>query len=504
MRLQVAHPDRHEAIVDLPYRSRLDDWTMANVHKVLGLHRHVVKLVEFGTASYVVKELPDRLAEREYRLLRWLADNDLPTVEAVAMVTDRDVGDGLVITRHLDYSLPYRSLLMGRGLEIPYLGDRLLDAMVALLVRIHLAGLFWGDCSLSNILFRRDAGALQAYIIDLETAEHHEQLTDGQRSIDVMIATDNMAGGLLDLQSGGRLKDGIDPIAVALAVEERYHALWNEITAPASAPIDDPTPIRRRLDRLHELGFAIEEMEVVTGADGTTVNFIPKVVEHGYHREQLAGLTGLAAGDNQARRMLQDIKQFQAALRAESDRPVPLNVAAVRWLDRVFEPVMAAIPPEMFDRLQPAEIFHQLLEHRWYMTEQTGVDLPLMEVLADYLQLLANAPPERIQLEDKYLAEGADPTGEIAITPADASAITSAFTSRVAAIDDDPLGDAPFVDDPCSDDPEDPDALDAPAAPDAPDASSDDTGAGQSDAPVRPASGPNGTADGSDTVSGHE
>ena len=240
-----------------------------------------------------------------------------------------------------------------------------------------------------------------------------------------MIATDNMAGGLLDLQSGGRLKQGIDPIAVALAVEERYHALWHEITAPASAPIGDPTPIRQRLDRLHELGFAIEEMEVVTGADGTSVHFIPKVVEHGYHRERLAGLTGLDAGDNQARRMLQDIKQFQAALRAESDRPVPLNVAAVRWLDRVFEPVMAAIPPEMFDRLQPAEIFHQLLEHRWYMTEQTGSDLPLMEVLDDYLQLLAEAPPERIQLEDKYLAEGADRTGEIAVI------------SQIPALDDD-------------------------------------------------------------------
>jgi tRNA A-37 threonylcarbamoyl transferase component Bud32 len=415
MRLQVAHPDRHEAIVDLPYRERLETWRMPNVHRVLGLHRHVVKLLEFGRASYVVKELPDHLAEREYRLLRWLADAGLPTVEAVALVTDRDSGDGLVLTRHLDYSLPYRSLLMGRGLEIPYLGDRLLDAMVALLVRLHLAGLYWGDCSLSNILFRRDAGALQAYIIDLETAEHHERLTAGQRATDVMIATDNMAGGLLDLQSGGQLKEGIDPIAVALAVDGRYQALWHEITAPASAAIGDPEPIRARLDRLHELGFAIEEMEVVTGDDGQSVNFIPKVVEHGYHREQLAQLTGLDAGDNQARRMLQDIKQYQAFLRAESGRPVPLNVAAVRWLDRVFEPVMAAIPAEMLDRLQPAEIFHQLLEHRWYMSEQTGLDLPLVNVLDDYLQLLADAPPERVQLEDKYVAEAADPTGEVTL-----------------------------------------------------------------------------------------
>lgn len=419
MRLQVAHPDQHEAIVDLPYLEPLESWNMPNVHRVLGLHRHVVKLLEFGSVSYVVKEIPDHLAEREYRLLRWVADQRLPTAEAVALVTEREIGDGLVITRHLDYSLPYRSLLMGRGLEIPYLGDRLLDAMVALLVRIHLNGLYWGDCSLSNILFRRDAGALQAYIIDLETAERYDSLSDGQRSMDVMIATDNMAGGLLDLQAGGRLKDGIDPISVALAVEERYHALWHEITAPASARIGDAQPMRDRLDRLHALGFAIEEMEVVTGADGKTLNFVPKVVEHGYHREQLQSLTGLRAGDNQARRMLQDIKQYQAFLRTEKGASVPLNVAAVRWLDRVFEPVMAAIPPEMFERLQPAEIFHQLLEHRWYMAEQTGLDLPLINVLDDYLQLLADAPEERVSLDDKFLAEGPDATGEIRIPALD-------------------------------------------------------------------------------------
>ena len=415
MRLQVAHPEQHEAIVDLPYIERLESWNMPNVHRVLGLHRHVVKLIEFGPVSYVVKEIPDHLAEREYRLLRWVDDVRLPTVEAVALVTEREVGDGLLITRHLDYSLPYRSLLMGRGLEIPYLGDRLLDAMVALLVRIHLNGLYWGDCSLSNILFRRDAGALQAYIIDLETAERYDSLSDGQRATDVMIATDNMAGGLLDLQAGGRLKDEIDPIGVALAVEERYGALWHEITAPASAPIGDAQPMRDRLDRLHALGFAIDEMEVVTGGDGKSLSFVPKVVEHGYHRDQLMNLTGLRAGDNQARRMLQDIKQYQAVLRAEQGKPVPLNVAAVRWLDRVFEPVMAAIPPEMFERLQPAEIFHQLLEHRWYMAEQSGVDVPLREVLEDYLQLLADAPPERLNLDDKYLAEGVETTGEIRI-----------------------------------------------------------------------------------------
>ena len=407
MRVQVARPAEHAGIAELPLDVPLDDWTLPNVHRVIGLHRHVVKLVEVGGVTYVVKELPDHLADREYRLLRLIAENGLPTAEMVAVVTGRASGEGLVITRHIDYALPYRSLLMGRGLKIPYLGDRLLDALVVLLARIHLAGFFWGDCSLSNTLFRRDAGALQAYIIDVETAEHHAELTPGQRELDLMIATDNVAGGLLDLQAAGRLAVGIDPIEVALAIEDRYTVLWAELTAEVTMRVGDVAPIRARFERLHELGFEVEEMEVITTGDGSTLRYVPKVVEHGYHAERLANLTGLVAGENQARRMLQDIKVFGAELQRSSARPVPENVAAVRWLDMRFEPIMEAIPTELFNRLEPAEIFHQLLEHRWYMAEQVGHDVSIEDALADYLRLLATAPEERVQLDLK------DITGEL-------------------------------------------------------------------------------------------
>jgi tRNA A-37 threonylcarbamoyl transferase component Bud32 len=418
MRVQVARPAEHAALAGLPFDMRLDQWDLPNAHPVLGLHRHIVKLLEFEGISYVVKELPDELAEREFRLLRDIADVGLPTAEIVAVVTDRPVGEGLVVTRHLDYSLPYRTLLMGRGLKIPYLGDRMLDALVVLLVRIHLAGFFWGDCSLSNTLFRRDAGALQAYIIDVETAEWHEELTPGQREFDLMIATDNVAGGLLDLQAAGRLADDIDPIEVALAIGERYEALWSELTSESTTEIGDIAPMRARLDRLHELGFDVEEMEIVTTGDGQRVRYVPKVVEHGYHAERLASLTGLEAGENQARRMLQDIREYGAELQRTSKRHIPENVAAVRWLDQRFEPIIESVPAPLLDRLEAAEIFHQLLEHRWYMAEQRGSDVPIETALASYLSLLENAPVERLQVR-RDVPDGAELTGELPIFVAD-------------------------------------------------------------------------------------
>ena len=267
------------------------------MHSVMGLHRHVVRMVETPDTAYVVKELPDLLAEREYRLLRQLVEHGLPTAEVVGVVTGRvdddgGPGEGLLITRHVDYSLPYRILLSGRGLQIPYLGERLLDSLAGLLVRLHLAGFYWGDCSLSNTLFRRDADALQAYIIDVETGELHESLSDGQRRLDLEIATQNVAGDLIDLQAGGLLADGIDPIETALAIEESYSRLWAELTVTEEFRVDETFRVDQRLRRLHDLGFDASELELVTVDEGTHLRLVPRVVEHGFHAQRLKALTG--------------------------------------------------------------------------------------------------------------------------------------------------------------------------------------------------------------------
>jgi len=190
------HPD----FIDLPWHLPLAAWEGATERQVemeRGLSRHQVVFVEYGPAIYALKELPPAGAEREYTLLRGMEDRRLPAVTAAgharARVEGPDDGEnGVLITRYLDGSLPYRTLFMNQGLE--RYRDRLLDAMAGLLVRLHLAGFYWGDCSLSNTLFRRDAGELQAYMVDAETSEQHEKLSDGQRSMDLGILEENVAG----------------------------------------------------------------------------------------------------------------------------------------------------------------------------------------------------------------------------------------------------------------------------------------------------------------------
>ena len=402
MRLQLAKPSEHPLVVGWPLAEPLDTWDLPEIQPVSGLHRHVVRMIEADPVSYVVKELPDRLAEREFRLLRELSDAGLPTVEVVGVVTGRrgvtagDTGerDGLLITRFLDYSLPYRTLLAGRGLRIPYLGDRLLDALTGLLVRLHLGGFFWGDCSLSNTLFRRDAGALQAFIIDVETGERHDQLTDGQRALDLSVATENVAGGLLDLQAAGRLADDVDPLAVAMAIEDTYARLWSELTGTEEFLADESYRVAQRLDRLHDLGFDVEQLDLETTAEGSQLRLIPRVVEHGFHAAELFGMTGLRTGENQARRLMDDIQRYGAVQEQRDGHRLRPALVADRWLIERFEPALAAIPDELATKLEPAELYHQILEHRWYLSEAAGVDVGLDLAVASYVKLLAEVPDE--------------------------------------------------------------------------------------------------------------
>jgi hypothetical protein len=227
---RTGHPD----FLDFPWDRPLAGWDDPRiVDYAKGVSRHVVRFVGEGGRAYALKETSLALAEREYGLLRRLNDEPLPAVGAVGIVSERlgprrERLDAVLITQHLDYSLPYRTLFSGRG--VPDVRSRLIDALVVLLVRLHLAGFYWGDCSLSNVLFRRDAGGLAAYLVDAETGEWHPALSDGQRGHDLAIATENVAGELLDLGAASWLPSDVDPLETAAELERRYTGLWNELT----------------------------------------------------------------------------------------------------------------------------------------------------------------------------------------------------------------------------------------------------------------------------------
>ena len=390
----------HPSFLDLPWDEPLEEWDSPRfVNLIRGISRHVVRFVEYDGNLYALKELPERPARREWTLLRRLEGQGLPVVEAVGIVTARGGDlDAILITKHLEYSLPYRALFSGAA--IPDLRTHLLNALAELLARLHIRGFFWGDCSLSNALFRRDAGALSAYLVDAETGELHGQLSDGQRAYDLDIAQTNIVGELLDVDAEVGLPPDLDPDETGEEVVARYTSLWHELTREETFGPNERYKVDERLHRLNDLGFDVEEIQLDAIGGGYRLTLDPHVVEPGHHRHRLLRLTGLDAQENQARRMLNDIARFREAEERKQKRTIPESVVASRWRQEVFEPTVAAVPEKLWAALPAAEVFHQVLEHRWFLSERAAKDVGIDEAVRSYVEgELPKRRPERVVLE---------------------------------------------------------------------------------------------------------
>jgi hypothetical protein len=421
MRFVFTPPADHAAgLLTLPWAEPLADWRDERLVEIRqrGISRHVVRFAYDDGTLYALKELNERLARREYQLLRELAELGIPAVEVVGVAVDRygpghGDEDAILVTRFLSYATTYRAVFSSpRGLQP---SDGLLDALVELLVRLHLSGFFWGDCSLSNTLFRHDAGTLEAYLVDAETSEHHPELTAGQRQWDVELAVERVYGELLDLQAGALLPVDVDPMEIAEELQRRYESLWAELTREEILrPEEQRYKIAERLARLNELGFDADEVELVSTGEGNKLRLKTRVAETGHDSRRLFLRTGIDARERQARRLLNDMAAFRAWLEQKQGRPVSEVVAANRWLEEVWDPVVAAIPGDLRDRLPPAEVFSEVLEHRWYMSEAAGRDVGTTAATRDYIKHVLPAAPDP-------LSTGA-PTGPLEIIgPAESS-----------------------------------------------------------------------------------
>jgi uncharacterized protein DUF4032/lipopolysaccharide kinase (Kdo/WaaP) family protein len=386
-------------LLTLPWHQPLEEWDPDLLLEVpqRGISRHVVRFVAHLGCVYALKETAEPLARHEYALLGEFEEEGLPSVSVLGICVDRPQGqDAILVTRYLEYSMSYRYLFSRRRSDQS--AEQLLDTLVVLLVRLHLAGVFWGDCSLSNTLFRLDAGTFAAYLVDAETAERHPQLSPGQRTYDVDLARERVGAELLDLQFGGLLPVDVDPIDVADSLPPRYQALWEEVNREEVFALDEQRyRVAERLQRLNDLGFDVGEIELVTTPEGgARLRVETRVAEPGENRRELFRLTGLEVQERQARRLLNDLRAYRAHLEQKTGAPVAETVAGYRWLAEAYQPVVDAVPAELAGRLAPAEVFHEILEHRWFLSEKAGRDVGTTRAARSYFETVLPQTPKEL------------------------------------------------------------------------------------------------------------
>ena len=370
------------AISGLPWNQPLEEWPEdPALAEKRGISRHVVRLIrvtdEPDSEIYAVKETVSEFANREYAALRELRRLQAPSVDPIAVVEGRKDINGeelpcVLATRFLPYSLPYRVVLSGA--LSPHDILNMANALALLLVRLHLLGFWWGDCSLSNTLFRRDAEGFAAYLVDAETGEFQKTLSDGQREHDLDIAHFNVAAELEDLALSGVLYPGMDPVRASDTVMKRYRRLWAALRDPQSLDPTDRRAVERAMRQLHDLGFAVEEVSIAIDGENKVLKFQHKLVAAVYHTNRLRELMGLETEELQAKRILASFDRYRAR---ESNLSTNVNEVAFKWLTEIFNPIVNSVPAEHLGRVEPAQLFHEVLEHRWYLSEAAGHDVGL-------------------------------------------------------------------------------------------------------------------------------
>jgi hypothetical protein len=360
----------------------------------VGPSRHLVRFVVTRRRTYALKEEPRAVAASEYDVLRHLETLGLPAVTAVGLAESPERDAAVLVSEYLEFSIQYRRLMMRFPLGPGPYRDRLLDAMAWLLVDLHRAGVFWGDCSLANTLFRRDGDKIQAFLVDAETSEIHPVLSDGQRAYDLEILVENVAFGLADLGAMQGRDDAADEaVEAAETVRTRYDAVWEELHLEPELSPDDRHAVRARIRRLNDLGFAVDEiaLEPTQAGDGA-VRLRVAVANRRFHSRELLRLTGITALEGQAQLLLNDLHEYQAWLEFEEARPVDEATAAERWLDDVLEPTLAAIIPAIGPDRDAIQAYCDVLEQKWILSEAAGKDVGLKAAIHAYIGLGAPAP----------------------------------------------------------------------------------------------------------------
>ncbi len=385
-------------MLSLPWVQPLAAWpgeSIAFRELPVGASRHVVRFIQIDGTLYALKEMPVGVARGEYEILRELERREFPAVRALGLVERGEDAPAILVTDYLTGSFQFRRLFERLPPRARKPRDRLLDAMAWLIVDLHRNGVFWGDCSLANTLFRRDGQTLQAFLVDAETSEIHASLSDGQRAFDLEILVENVAGDLADIGAQiGRPSDLIEEdFEAAERVAQRYGVLWEELHREETIGPADQYRVEARVRRLNELGFAVDELSFAPAKDGSGAERMGAVTDGAvgagagqlrlrvavagrrFHATELRRLSGLDVGEGQATILLNDLHAYRGSLERQENRAIPEERAVQRWLADIVRPTLARLATLDFPAANSIQAYCDLLEVRWLLSEEAGHDV---------------------------------------------------------------------------------------------------------------------------------
>ena len=91
----------------------------------------------------------------------------------------------------------------------------------------------------------------------------------------------------------------------------------------------------------------------------------------------------------QARQMMNEILELRATLSRTNNRSTPRSVAAYHWLENYYNPTITQLKPMIHSAMDAPELYCQILEHKWFLSEQAQHDVGHQMAVDDYLRRFA-------------------------------------------------------------------------------------------------------------------
>lgn len=392
--------ENYPDFLDLPWDYPLEKWEKyypSMVEFEIGIHRNEVRFLEYNNVVYAFKELPKKLATHEFSMLKELSDLEIPVVKPVGYVQflkENSEEYGIIITEFLEYSIPFR-LLFFKPKLFRY-QKKMIKSIANLLVRLHIAKFYWGDCSLSNILFKRDAGELQAYLVDAETMEHYSTISDSKRANDIDVMVENIGGEFLDIEAQTNIPNYLHFEETPNQIKSSYFDLWSTLTQDIVISFQEKYKIRQKIEEIFDLGFTVKEYSLTPVASGNELVLHTMVTEKSYYKNELKNLTSISAEETQAKIIYNSILEFKADIEANLHKNFPFKTIAHQWMDSIYKFTLNQIGIDESDINAP-QIFCQILEHKWLLSEKNSRDVGLMLTISDYAKLADEVKIEKVE-----------------------------------------------------------------------------------------------------------
>jgi hypothetical protein len=183
-----------------------------------------------------------------------------------------------------------------------------------------------------------------------------------------------------------------DAIRAAEATGARYLGLWDELHHQPEIAAGDRHAVTKHIRRLNEMGFAVDEVELVPAGPLGRLRLRLAVSNRMFHARELQRRTGIVALEEQARILLNDLREYRTWLEFYDRRKVSTAEAADRWQRDVLKPRLAQLAPAIGPLRDPLQAYCDVLEHKWFLSEEEKHDVGLESAIGSYLALGAPAP----------------------------------------------------------------------------------------------------------------